>query len=111
MPVRITVKRRNEQNAFRDIWAKEVDPRGPGATPKRASAKAWTIFENGPAARKVDLLLISEGYTARQMPKFHADAARLVNDLFTHEPFRSRKADFNVRGLDIPSAESGIFMP
>ena len=115
MPVRITVKRRDKQNVFRDIWATEVDPRRAGATPKRVSAKAgakaWTMFENGPAGRKVDLLLISEGYTARQMPKFHADAARLVNDLFTHEPFRSRKADFNVRGLDIPSAESGISHP
>jgi hypothetical protein len=80
-----------------------VDPPAPGTV--------WTLFENGPPADKVDLLLISEGYTAGDMPKFHADATRLVEALFAHEPFRSRRADFNVRGLDLPSVRSGITRP
>jgi hypothetical protein len=61
--------------------------------------------------QKVDILLISEGYTAAELPKFHADAKRLVDALFAVEPFRSRKSDFNVRGLDLPSPQSGVNRP
>src|ERR671922_132359 len=51
------------------------------------------LFEVGPPSEKVDLLIISEGYTADQMPKFHADATRLVNAMFEVEPYKSRKRD------------------
>jgi hypothetical protein len=70
--------------------------------------RVWTIFENGPASDKVDLLLLSEGYTEAELPKFHGDATRLVNRLFEHEPFKTRRADFNVRALDLPSDQSGV---
>jgi hypothetical protein len=69
------------------------------------------VFINGPAATKVDLLVIGEGYTAREMAKFHADVKRLLPALFEQEPFKGRRADFNVRALDLPSAESGIHRP
>ncbi len=56
----------------------------------------------------MDLLLISDGYAAEQLPKFHADATRLAGALFSYEPFKSRKSDFNVRALDLPSERSTI---
>ncbi len=71
----------------------------------------WTVFENGPASQKVDLLVISEGYTAKEMPKFHADVKRLLDALYAEEPFKSRRGDFNVRALDLPSPQSGINRP
>jgi hypothetical protein len=71
----------------------------------------WDLIANGPPDRKVDLLVISEGYTEAELPKFHADAKRLVESLFAQEPFRGRRADFNVRGLDLPSQETGINRP
>jgi hypothetical protein len=45
------------------------------------------------------------------MPKFRADARRLVEALFAVEPYKSRRGDFNVRGLDLPAAESGVSRP
>jgi hypothetical protein len=81
----------------------------------RADAKpagtVWTLFENGPASAKVDVLLIAEGYTAAELPKFHTDAKRLVEAMFAVEPYKSRRRDFNVRGLDLASAESGVNRP
>ena len=59
----------------------------------------------------MDLLVISEGYTQAEMAKFHADVKRLVDALFAQEPFRSRRGDFNVRAMDIPSAASGVNRP
>jgi hypothetical protein len=113
-PVRVTVKKRQSDNQFAAVWSTEIDPasRFVNAAPFRAHAGAvWTVFEHGPAAEKVDLLVISEGYTNEQMPKFKADATRLINALFAHEPFKSRKRDFNVRALSLPSAEAGVNRP
>ncbi len=59
----------------------------------------------------MDLLVISEGYTAADMQKFHADVKRLLDSLFAEEPFKSRRTDFNVRALDLPSVQSGINRP
>ena len=65
---------------------------------------------SGPASRKVDVLLVSDGYTLAQEAKFRADATRLVNALFAHEPFKSRRTDFNVRTLLTGSAGSAAMV-
>lgn len=112
-PVQVVLKKRDRQNAFQQFWSTSVDPgsRFVNRADRQPSGTVWSLFENGPAAEKVDVLLISEGYTAAQLPKFHADAVRLVEALFALEPFKRRRSDFNVRGLDIPSSESGVSRP
>ena len=55
--------------------------------------------------QKVDLLVIGEGYTQAEMPKFHADVKRLVAALCSRKSrSRAGSGDFNVRALDLPSA-------
>jgi hypothetical protein len=112
-PVQVVVKKRDRDNSFHELWSTVVDPNSRfvnRADPPKAG-NVWTLFESGPPAQKVDILLISEGYTAAQMPKFRADAKRLVDALFAMEPFKSRKSDFNVRGLELPSAQPGVNRP
>jgi len=113
-PVRVEIqKRQTSNNEFATVWSTDVDPASrfvnAGVPPARGTV--WTVFESGPAASKVDLLLISEGYTQAELPKFHRDAERLVSALFAQEPFKSRRGDFNVRGLDLPSPQSGVNRP
>ena len=114
-PVRIIFKKRDPQNLFQPFWSVEIDPESTTVTRDSITAGGtlWPIFENGPSSVRVDLLLISQGYSASQLPAFHADAERLVQALFEVEPFKSRKASFNVRALDLPgtrlSLERNIF--
>jgi hypothetical protein len=89
-----------------DPSARSVNP---ADMPPRGTV--WTLFENGPPETKVDIVLLGEGYTAAELPKFHADAKRLVERLFAYEPFKSRRSDFNVRAIDLPAAESGVSRP
>jgi hypothetical protein len=113
-PVRVTLQKRQPDNRFATVWSTDVDPgsRFVNAAPPRAGAgTVWSVFEHGPAAEKVDLLVMSEGYTRAELPKFHQDVARLVEALFAQEPFKSRRRDFNVRALDLPSAASGVNRP
>jgi hypothetical protein len=110
----VTLSKRQPDNRFAPLWTTEIDPgsRFVVAAPvKQHAGRVWPVFINGPAATKVDLLVIGEGYTAREIPKFHADVKRLLPALFEQEPFKSRRADFNVRALDLPAAESGIHRP
>jgi hypothetical protein len=112
-PVQVAIQKRNAANDFADVWTTEVDPgsRFVNTAPAAPTGRVWSLFENGPAERKVDLLVLSEGYTQAEMPKFHADVKRLVGALFAQEPFRSRRGDFNVRAMDVPSPQSGVNRP
>jgi IgA peptidase M64/peptidase M64-like protein len=114
-PVTIILKKRDQRNNFQELWSTEVDP-GSSTVNREIRPPAgdiWPMFESGPASGKLDLLLISEGYSAAELPKFRADAARLIDALFTLEPFKSRKSDFNIRTLEVPgrsvSVEYNVF--
>jgi len=104
---------RDAENSFHELWSTVIDPNSRFVNPvdREPMGEVWSIFENGPPSEKVDLLVIGEGYVAAELGKFHADATRLVNALFEEEPFRGRKSDFNVWGLDLPSDESGVSRP
>jgi hypothetical protein len=112
-PVQIVLKKRDRLNAFHEFWSAIIDPASRQVNRARLApvGKVWTLWESGPPDTKVDLLLIGDGYTEAELPKFHADARRLVDRMFTVEPYKSRRGHFNVRALDVASAESGIHNP
>lgn len=113
-PIAVTLKKRHADGAFRSIWTVDIDPasrfvnRAPAAP---HAGRVWTVFENGPPSQKVDLLIVGEGYTSAEMPKFRRDVERLLPAVFGEEPFKSRRSEFNVRALELPSAQSGIHRP
>ena len=113
-PVTVSLQKRDAANTFAALWSTEIDPTSRfvnRATLRHLPGAVTTLFENGPASSKVDLLLIADGYTAAESAKFKGDAKRLIDALFAEEPFASRRSDFNVRLLHLPSAESGIHRP
>jgi hypothetical protein len=112
-PVQVVLKKRDAQNAFQQIWSTVIDPASRFVNPadRAAAGKVWTMFENGPASQKVDLLVIAEGYAANENDKMHKDIERMVGKLFATEPFKSRKKDFNVRVLELATAKSGVHRP
>jgi len=113
VPVQVTLKKRGASTGFREIWSTAVDPdsRFVNKADVAPEGRVWTVFQNGPANRKVDLLIIGEGYTEKELPKFHADVKRLTDAMFALEPYKSRRVDFNVRAIDLPAAQSGVNRP
>jgi hypothetical protein len=112
-PVRVVLKKRDAQNAWRDIWTTSVDPKDifvVRAQP-RAPAPLVSIERHGDPATKVDFLILGDGYTAAERPKFLRDARRLTEVLFATSPFREHRREFNVWALCPASAESGISRP
>ena len=112
-PVEVVLKKRDRQNAFRQVWTVTVDPAS--NTIDRAGPPAgvhvWAVMKNGEPRDKVDLLLMGDGYTAAEMEKWHNDARRLTELLFAASPFKEHRGDFNVWAIDTPAEESGISRP
>jgi amino acid transporter len=112
--VKIVVKKRDAKNVFRDAWTFAVDPadkfvlQGQEATDGGALIR---LHESGDPAKKLDLLILGDGYTARERKKFERDARRLVGVLFNTSPFKERQQDINVWGLVPPAAQSGVSRP
>ena len=111
--VQLVLKKRRGDGTFGELFTTLLDPtsRFVDRSALRGDAHVTVAFENGPPATKVDFLVVGEGYTSEQGPKFVADAARLSEVLFATEPFARRKDDFNLRFLHVPSAEEGISNP
>ncbi|MGD0617799.1 MAG: IgA Peptidase M64 [Bryobacteraceae bacterium] len=112
-PVQLILKKRDAGNSFREVWSVVIDPASQtvdrSAPP--AAARVWAVMQNGPSADKVDLLLMGDGYTAAEMEKWHSDARRLAEILFSQPPFREHRNAFNVWAIDTPSDESGVSRP
>ena len=53
-------------------------------------------------------MILGDGYTAADMPKFRADVDKHMNVLFTIEPYKSYRNYMNVYSVEIPSPESGV---
>ena len=111
--VRVTLEARESGGTLREVWSTVLDPALVDVTQTRVAAPAavWSMWESGPTSTKVDLLLVPAGYTASQLPKYHVDAARLIEAMFSVEPYKSRRTDFNVRGLDIAADQAGVSRP
>lgn len=112
-PVIIQMEKRDAENKFQPVWSAIIDPASRQVTNADLPSvyKSGIIFENGPAQTKVDLVILGDGYSLKEMDKFRKDASRLTDALFSSEPFKSRKSDFNVRYVETPSIESGVCKP
>ena len=112
-PSEIVLKKRNAKNVFVDIWTATVDPADQFVDRAKlvAPAPVITIQKMGDPQRKVDFLILGDGYTAAEAKKFEADARRLTDILFATSPFKENRRNFNVWALCPPAAESGISRP
>jgi hypothetical protein len=112
-PVVISLKKRGRDNVFREVWTLPVDPRSKfvDTAPPPPAGALITVQSSGPPADKLDLLLVGDGYTAKERGKCEKDVKRLSGILFTKSPFRERRNDFNVWALCPPTEQSGISRP
>lgn len=112
-PVKIIIEKRDAKNMFVPVFSLNVDPKSRVVNPAalKNNYKIFSYIVNGPAKDHVDIVVLGDGYTAKEMKKFRKDVSRLADELFKVEPFMSRKMDFNVRAVETPSASSGVNKP
>ncbi|MDD2539111.1 MAG: M64 family metallopeptidase [Bacteroidales bacterium] len=104
-------ERVKSEGVYRTMKKFRIDPADCLISKENAACSAEILERNGPVENRVDLLFVAEGYRQEEMEKFRQDAARFTEYLFEYEPFRSRRADFNIWILPLVSEESGPDMP
>ncbi|WP_243315057.1 IgA Peptidase M64 [Geothrix paludis] len=112
-PVRVQVKKRDARNAFRTLWAFDLDPKDPliERAPAPDAGALIALQKAGDPADKVDFLILGDGYTAAERGKFEQQARKVMELLFQQTPFKEHRNDFNVWALCPPAKESGISRP
>ena len=80
-------------------------------TLEEGSNPVQVVHDGGSPAEAIDIAVVSEGYTEGERDKFFADARRAADALFSHEPFKSRAAQFTMRAVFAPSDQSGVSVP
>lgn len=113
-PVLVQLWERDKENDFTQLVGQlKVDPESPWIQNNVHPVKVLMqkIMYNGPSEKKVDLVILGDGYTFEQQKKFFHDAKKYVKILFSISPFAENKKKFNVTAILLPSRESGIDMP
>ena len=115
-PVEVSLKERTGSGfhgVWKEVWKTLVDPKDKFVDRSRPPSPGALIElqKMGDPATKVDLLVLGDGYTVAERPKFEKDARRFVEAVFSTSPFREHRSDFNVWGLCPPAEESGVSRP
>ncbi|HEV2779310.1 MAG TPA: M64 family metallopeptidase [Actinophytocola sp.] len=66
------------------------------------------IQVTGPVSQRFNMVVMGDGYTAAELPKFREHLNKHLNVLWTIEPFKTYRSYINVYAVEIESAESGV---
>ncbi|MBI5528369.1 MAG: hypothetical protein HY897_18720, partial [Deltaproteobacteria bacterium] len=112
-PADVVIAVRQKDWTLKETFSLPVDP-SDYRIARKNRFKHLKVYEpavNGPPEGRVDVVMLGDGYTHDEMPKFRRDVDRFVKALFDTPPFRENKARFNVRAVESPSRESGVWEP
>lgn len=112
-PVTIILSKRDTVNNFITLWTTDIDPASRQVNPAdlQHTEKTDIISLNGTPDKKVDIVILGDGYSVDEMDKFRKDAVRLSGYLMSAEPFKSHINDFNIRAVETPGESSGVNKP
>lgn len=74
-------------------------------------AELIPLVENGSTANRVNIVILSDGFTAGELNQFPALAQSFVDELFAEDPFLTYANYFNVYAISVPSLQSGSDHP
>ncbi len=106
--------RRNRENKLEKLFSCEIDPNDAGIIKENFKDNTIKVFNevtNGNPHDKVDIAVLAEGYTAKEVNKFRADLKKFVEVFFNQEPYKSYKNHFNIYGVFKASLERGVDEP
>lgn len=69
------------------------------------------LVDSGDPSTKLDIVILPEGYTKKEMKKFRSDAKRYAKEMLQWSPFDSLGNLLNIWIVEAPSIESGTDIP
>lgn len=69
------------------------------------------LLKRGDEKDCIDVAILAEGYTEKEMDLFYKDAEKACESIFFYEPFKTMKNRFNIVAVASPSIDSGVSVP
>ena len=112
-PIRVVLKARRRDGTVLPLAETMVDPSSLAIAtePPRQGARVVESHVGGPPSRVLDIAILGEGYTAEEADVFVRDLAWASDTLLGFEPFASNLDRLSVRGVLVPSNDSGCDEP
>jgi hypothetical protein len=111
-PVLIKFYNHNRKNELIEKFEYRVDPKNYFIKTERVEEYSnFEVLNSGESSSKIDIVIIPEGYTKKEMGLFEEDCKKFTRYLFNSSPFKENKDKFNIWGIEAPSAESGTDIP
>lgn len=99
-------------SALKRLSRREIDALAAGSRESlvRATAASGTamLWDSGPTAARMDLVLIGDGFTSAELPRWQTEARRIADGILADPLFARFKNSFNIRRVDVASAQSGV---
>lgn len=76
-----------------------------------SGAAVETVYSSGDPAKRLDILVLGDGYTESDMGLFADHVDNAVQGLLANEPFNRFASLINIHKLEVASAESGTDQP
>lgn len=113
LPIDVVLYHRNPHTGrFEKYFSCPIDPTDTHIIPAEENDfRVLPLMVNGESSHKVDLVIAGDAYKAGQMQKLRADATRMMEYLFTLEPYAHRRSDFNVWLVESVSKDDGVDIP
>ncbi|GGM92432.1 hypothetical protein GCM10010967_27050 [Dyadobacter beijingensis] len=70
-----------------------------------------TLYKNGPLDNRINVVILGDGFTQIELPKFAEEARKFADFFLGYEPYVHYRNYFNFFAIRTPSAESGVTNP
>ncbi|NPA45154.1 MAG: peptidase M64 [Chlorobi bacterium] len=108
----LKIEMRNKNLVFKTLFEKEINPNSISIIKdKQIKYKTQKLHYSEEHHKKLDIVIIPDGYTKEELNKFHKDSKRFIKYFFEVEPFKSNKDKVNFWAVDAFSEESGTDIP
>lgn len=112
--IKLSVLKRDNNNILNEIYSVPIDPTNVMIVKDKVVNENVTVTKslfNGDPHKKVDIVIVAEGYTESEREKYYKDLNYFTDILIKYAPYKRLKDNFNVYGVFMPSQESGVDEP
>ena len=107
------IEKRDRDQKLRPVFNQIIDPEDYRiiAETRQPEAEIIELSPAGDPHNMVDIVILSEGYQKTEQSKFKRDLDRFTKIFFEWQPYQKLREKFCIRGVFIPSLDSGVDEP
>ena len=110
--VTVVIYSRNWDGIFEEKFKHDVNPDDYFIKQdRRLVYPTFDVHRSGTSDKKVDIIILPDGYSQEEMGLFIDDCRAFADGMFKYAPYNINKDKFNIRGVLAPSIDSGNDIP